>query len=220
MPPRPPVLKTDYPRRIVILSKRSEPMEHSDLVGKELSSPAARLPRASKGSPRASRCAFTTLVTGIGRSPVRRPSCPLLYGSRITDHGSPFCISFINTCETLATVDSKALTEMLSPLESAVTRFRAVSPLEYALTKKVGGWGPLLSTSHPSNVLTGMALLLTFKPSNVKRSNAFIGMAFLLTLKPSNVQRSNAFIYPCASPCGAARLASIIVTHAESGAPC
>ncbi len=161
MPPRPPVLKTDYPRRIVILSKRSEPMEHSDLVGKELSSPAARLPRASKGSPRASRCAFTTLVTGIGRSPVRRPSCPLLYGSRITDHGSPFCISFINTCETLATVDSKALTEMLSPLESAltshsqlientaalsplesaVTRFRAVSPLECALTKKVGGWG-------------------------------------------------------------------------------
>ena len=159
MPPRPPVLKTDYPRRIVILSKRSEPMEHSDLVGKELSSPAARLPRASKGSPRASRCAFTTLVTGIGRSPVRRPSCPLLYGSRITDHGSPFCISFINTCETLATVDSKALTEMLSPLESALTshvqlientttlthlestltQLSAVTPLEATLTRKLGG---------------------------------------------------------------------------------
>ncbi len=35
MPPRPAVLKTDYPRRIVILSKRSEP--------RDLSSPAARV---------------------------------------------------------------------------------------------------------------------------------------------------------------------------------
>src|SRR5229473_6601186 len=92
MSPRPAVLKTDYPMRIAILSERSEP--------KDLSSPAARLPGPSVLVFLSSNVQ-PTLVPRIRRSPVRGFWSLLLHGSRITDHGSPFCISFtINTCET------------------------------------------------------------------------------------------------------------------------
>ncbi len=104
----------------------------------------------------------STLVPRIGRSPMWGFSSLLLHGSRITGHGSLHRNSFrCNTCEPLACVDSKRLTQTLSPLESALTsrsqlientptlspldatltRFRTVTPLEATLTKSGRGRG-------------------------------------------------------------------------------
>ncbi len=104
-------------------------------------------------------------VPRIGRRPARGFWSLLLDGSRISDNRSPFCISFINTCETPsqllilknlgvelspleATLTSRPqLTEKtatLSPLDATLTRFCPLSPLEATLTKKLGGMVPRL----------------------------------------------------------------------------
>ncbi len=198
MRPRPAVLKTDYPMRIVILSKRSEP--------KDLSSSAARRPapwlppsslfpsmRASflrylpfppsrdekpvtatpldsaltNGDARKSfrirsyaNCRVSpalssqnlildpvscTSVPRIGRSPVRGFFSPQFTFNFELSTVDPCANSFrINTCEPLVTVDSKRLTQMLSPLDATFTKNRGeVLRRLSALPRKLP-WCPLI----------------------------------------------------------------------------
>jgi len=151
MHPRPAVLKTDYPMRIVILSKRLSRAQSRGSEPKDLSSSAARRPAPQPSSLR-----------------------PVFFQhqSRVTNHEPPFLPR--------ATVDSKRLTGTLSPLESALTshaqliektatlnplestltRFGAVTPLEATLTKKVGEGGPAAWNATLPNGVTLLALSL------------------------------------------------------------
>ncbi len=140
-----------------------------------------------------------------------RHPAPLTPHAASSLRSASICNSFrCNTCEPLVTVDSKRLTQALSPLESALTshsqlientptlspldatltRFRAVTPLEATLTKKGRGRGSpavvaavAFSAGQPNNESCSRPLGQTIFHFRV--SNFAFRITRLLCQKPS-----------------------------------